>query len=87
MRKAKIDSRIARDIIQYIIIPKIKYAREIGTYASYDIAAYSSFSHDIVAIVPDVSSDRDTALHIVEMFNRHQLSHIHLEEAIHDMLT
>lgn len=86
MRKNKVDPRIARDIVQYIMIPKIKYAREIGTYASYGIAAYNSFSRDIVASVPDVSSDRDTVLHIVEMFNRHQLSPIHLEEAIRDML-
>ena len=78
---------VARDIIQYIMIPRIRYAREIGTYASYDIAAYNSFARGIVAIVPDVSTDRNTVLHIVELFNRHQLSYIHLEEAINDMLS
>ena len=48
---------VARDIAQYIMIPRIRYAREIGTYASYDIAAYNSFARDIVSIIPDVSSN------------------------------
>lgn len=29
------------DLTQYIMMPKIRYAQEIGTYVSYDIAAYA----------------------------------------------
>ena len=36
------------DLIQYIVMPKIRYAPDIGTYTSYDIAAYDCFSLDIV---------------------------------------
>ena len=74
------------DLNQYIMMPKIRYAPDIGTHVSYDIAAYDCFDCDIVAIVWDVTSDRNTALHIVETLNRNQLSPIHLEDVIHDML-
>ncbi len=75
-----------KDLTQYIMMPKIRYAPGIGTYVSYDIAAYDCFERDIVEIVWDVTPDRNTALHIVEMLNRHQLSPIHMEDVIHDML-
>ena len=74
------------DLIQYIVMPKIRYAPDIGTYTSYDIAAYDCFSLDIVEIVWDVTPDRNLALRIVERFNRFQLSPIHLKDAILDML-
>ena len=74
------------DLTQYIMMPKIRYAPGIGTYVSYDIAAYDGFKSDIVSIVWDVTSDRDLAIRMCEMFNRYQLSPIHLEEAIIDML-
>lgn len=71
---------------QYIMISSLKYAPGIGTYASFDIAAYDCFKRDIVSIVWDVTSDRDLALRMCERFNRYQLSPIHLKEAILDML-
>ena len=74
------------DLTQYIMMPKIRYAPGIGTYASFDIAAYDCFNRDIVSIVWDVTSDRDLALRMCERFNRYQLSPIQLEEAIIDML-
>ena len=67
---------------QYIMISSLKYAPGIGTYASYDLAAYDCFKRDIVSIVWDVTSDRDLALRMCERFNRYQLSPIHLKEAI-----
>lgn len=75
-----------RDQIQYIMQPKIRYAPEIGTYVSYDLAAYDCFERDIVSVVRDVTADRKTALHIVEKLNRYQLSPIHLIDVIQDML-
>ena len=74
------------DLTQYIMMPKIRYAIGIGTYASFDIAAYDCFKRDIVSIVWDVTSDRDLALRMVGQFNRYQLSPIHLKDAIADML-
>ena len=71
---------------QYIMISSLKYAPGIGTYASFDIAAYDCFKRDIVSIVWDVTSDRDLALCMCERFNRYQLSPIQLEDAILDMI-
>ena len=72
---------------QYIMISSLKYAPGIGTYASYDLAAYDCFKRDIVSIVWDATSDRDLALRMVGQFNRYQLSPIHLKDAIADMLS
>ena len=71
---------------QYIMISSLTYAPGIGTYASFDIAAYDCFKRDIVSIVWDVTSDRDLALRMCERFNRYQLSPIQLEDAILDMI-
>ena len=86
MQTGKSMARILEDNVQYIMSPKIRYAPEIGTYVSYDLAAYDCFKHDMVSIIRDVTSDRKTALHIVEKFNRYQLSPIHLIDIIQDML-
>ena len=74
------------DLTQFIIMPKIRYDQDIGTYVSYDIAAYDCFKSSIVEIVWDVTSDRELALNICEKFNRHQLSTVHLKDAILDMI-
>nr|WP_325196355.1 DUF6514 family protein [uncultured Oscillibacter sp.] len=71
---------------QYIMISSLKYATGIGTYASYDIAAFDIFHRRIDDIVFDVTADRNKALRIIEKFNRYQLSPIHLEEAILDAI-
>lgn len=74
------------DLTQFIMIPTIRYSTGIGTYVSYDIAAYDSFERDIVAIVWDATVNRNLALRMCQKFNRYQLSPLHLEEAIIDML-
>lgn len=79
-------SCIMNDSTQYIMIPSLKFSLEMGTYASYDIAAYDCFDRDIVAIVPDVTADRNLALYICDQFNRYQLSPIHLDDAVCDMV-
>ena len=86
MQNPETMSYTMNDLTQYIMMPKIRYAPGIGTYASFDIAAYDCFNRDIVSIVWDVTSDRDLALRMCERFNRYQLSPIQLEEAIIDML-
>ena len=86
MKDLKRMKYMLKDSIQYIIAPKARYAQGIGLYVSYDIVAYDSTKRDIVAMAPDVTADRNTALHIVGKFNRYQLSPIHLKEAIDDAL-
>ena len=87
MQNPETMSYMMNDLTQYIMMPKIRYATGIGTYVSYDIAAYDGLKRDFVTIVWDATSDRDLALRMVGQFNRYQLSPIHLEEAIIDMLT
>lgn len=86
MKKSNQMRQMLRDAVQYIMIPQARYAQGIGLYVSYDIVAYDSTKRDIIAIAPDVTADRNTALRIVGQFNRYQLSPIHLEEAIEDAL-
>lgn len=86
MQDSETMAYMMQDLTQYIMMPKFRYARVVGTYVSYDIAAYDCFARDIVAIVPDVTADRETALRLVEKFNRYQLDPCHLMDAIHDAL-
>ena len=86
MQNPETMSYMMNDLTQYIMMPKIRYATGIGTYVSYDIAEYDCLNRDIMTIIWDVTSDRDLALRMGEMFKRYQLSPIHLEEAIIDML-
>ena len=87
MQNPETMSYMMNDLTQYIMMPKIRYAPGIGTYVSYDIAAYDDFKRDIITIVWDVTSDRDLALRMVGQFNRYQLSPIHLKDAIADTLS
>lgn len=86
MQNTKAMVHMMDDMIQYMMLPKIRYAPGIGTYVSYDLAAYDCFARDIVAIVRDVTSDRNLALRMVGNFNRYQLAPCHLIDAIQDML-
>lgn len=86
MQKKEMMARMMADLTQYIMMPKIRYARGIGTYVSYDIAAYDCLRRDIVAIVPDATSDRNLALRMTGRFNRYQLDPCHLMNAVRDML-
>lgn len=86
MQDGKTMTYMMKDLTQYVMLPKIRYAAEIGTYASYDIAAYDFFSHDITEIVWDVTADRELALHLVNTFNRVQLEPSRLKAAIIAML-
>ena len=78
--------KIMKDLTQYILMPKVRHAPDIGTYASYDIAAIDLLAGGIVTIVWDVTPDRDLALRMVEQFNQCQLDPRLLEEAIRNML-
>ena len=86
MKDYKRMRQMLKDSVQYVMVPQARYAQGIGLYVSYDIVAYDSTKRDIIAIAPDVTADRNSALRIVGQFNRYQLSPIHLEEAIEDAL-
>ncbi len=86
MQTSEVMARMMKDQTQYIMMPKIRYAPGIGTYVSYDIAAYDCFERDIVATVWDATSDRNLALRMVGKFNRYQLEPCHLKDAVLDML-
>ena len=78
---------MANEHIIYIMITHKKYAPDLGTYFSFDIAAFNCVEHRIVEIVRDATADRDAAEHIVMALNQYLLSPIHLSEVIHDMLS
>lgn len=86
MQDSKKMNEMLNDVTQYIMRPSVKYARALGTYVSYDIAAYDTFERDYTAIVLDVTPDRELALQMCERFNRYRLDPCQLEEAIQDML-
>ena len=86
MTKGEKMAYMMRDLTQYIMMPKIRYAQDGRSYVGYDIAAYDCFQRDIVAIIPDVTSDRNLALRMVGKFNRYQLEPCHLPDVIQDRL-
>ena len=78
---------MANEHIIYMLITHKKYAPDLGTYFSFDIAAFNCIEHRIVEIVRDATADRDAAEHVVTALNQHLLSPIHLRDVIHDMLS
>ena len=78
---------MANGHIIYMLITHKKYAPDLGTYFSFDIAAFNCIEHRIVEIVRDATADRDAAEHVVMALNQHLLSPIHLRDVIHDMLS
>lgn len=71
--------------IYYMFLRK-RNIPEIGSYHSYDIVAYDRIIDGPVAIIRDVTPNGDLAFHLVELFNRLDLSPIHLKDVIPDML-
>ena len=69
------------EAVQYIVIPAIRYAEEVGIYNSYDIAAVDG-EGAVVARVDDVTADRHLADSMAERFSRCGLSPVHLKEAV-----
>ncbi|BDF66610.1 hypothetical protein CE91St43_05820 [Oscillospiraceae bacterium] len=72
--------------ITYILFQRKKYAPEIGAYHSCDLVAYRELYRPPVAVLRDVTPDGNLALRMVQAFNKHQLSPIHLKDAVLDML-
>ena len=70
----------------YFMFLRKRTAPEIGSYHSYDIVAYDRIIDGPVAIIRDVTPDGDLAFRMVELFNRLDLSLIHLKDVVLDML-
>lgn len=70
----------------YFIKSQKKYAPEIGNYHSFDLVAYHELYRPPVAVLRDVTPDGNLALRMAQAFNKHQLSPIHLKDAVLDML-
>lgn len=70
----------------YFLAKSKKYAPEIGDYHSFALVAYRELYRPPVAVLRDVTPDGDLALRMIQTFNRHQLSPIHLRDAVLDML-
>ena len=72
--------------ISYFMFRRKNYAPEIGTYYSYDIAAYGPLIMGPVQMIRDVSVDAELVFRMVMAFNKYSLSPLHLKDAILDML-
>ena len=73
-------------VAYYFMFRRKQNAPDIGPYLSYDIVAYDHFIDGPVAIIRDVTPDGDLAFRMVELFNRLDLSLIHLKDVVLDML-
>ena len=80
-------SQMMNDFTRYSMLPSLKFSPEVGTYVSYDIIAYDFFHRNTLDVVSDITTDRDLALSICYRFNKYQLSPIHLEDAILDIIS
>jgi len=73
-------------LITYFMIPEKRNAPDLGTYRTYNIAAYGKMYRPPVAVVRDVSTDAELVVRMVCAFTRNELDPIHLKDAVLDML-
>lgn len=71
---------------KYEVVVKECYHKDIGTYCAFGIAAHDAKSAKRYDAVHDVTLKRQTAEAMAKLFEEHQLSPIHLREAIENML-
>lgn len=74
------------ELITYFMFWRKASAPELGTYHTYDIAAYGDLWRDPLAVVRDAALDGELVLRMVQTFNRCRLSPLHLKDAVLDML-
>ena len=51
MQDSETMANMMKDLTQYIMMQKFRYAQDVGTYVSYDIAAYDCFARDRKSVV------------------------------------
>lgn len=67
---------------QYSIISEISYDKDIGQFHTYGIQINGPNHKEILH---DVSIFKNTVNYMAELFNLHQLSPIHLKDAVEDL--
>lgn len=67
----------------YDVVPEKCYHINLGEYDTYGIEVTGS---EFSMVVHDVSVCKNITNNLVEMFNQYQLSPVHLEDAVRDML-
>jgi len=70
----------------YFIIRETRNAPEIGTYRTYNIAAYGRMNRPPVQVIRDVSTNAELVVRMVCAFTKYSLDPIHLKDAVLDML-
>lgn len=69
---------------EYRIFSEFADDREKGGYETYGIAAY--VSGEFIRAVRDISTDKSAVSELVRLFNKEELSILHLDIAIEDFL-
>lgn len=68
----------------YCVILEKCYQSDIGQYHTYGIRVTGSNYEEIIH---DVSVCKETVAWMTELFNLHQLSPVHLKDAVEDLLS
>jgi len=68
---------------QYIVVRENLYHPDFGEYCTYGVQMKNG---EHVDIIHDISTCRQIVIHMAELFNRYQLSPVHLYDAVTDML-
>jgi len=68
---------------QYIVVQEDLYHPDLGEYCTYGIQMKREGETDMIH---DISTCRQAVIHMAELFNRCQLSPVHLFDVVTDML-
>ena len=70
----------------YFMIHRKTNDPELGEYHTFGIAVYRQLWREPVTVLRDVALDGDLVFRMVQTFNKHHLSPLHLKDAVLDML-
>jgi len=68
---------------QYIVVKENLYHPDLGEYCTYGIQMKDG---EYIDIIHDISTCGRTVINLAELFNRFQLSPVHLFDVVTDML-
>ena len=74
--------------MHYHVILEIGFSKDQERYHTYGLQAEEtgSYGNNTLAVIHDVTTDFALAKHMAKMFNKHQLSMVHLYEAVEEAL-
>ncbi len=73
-------------LVSYFLVPEEICSPELGAYKTYGIAAYCYMSSLPTHLIRDISTDGDKIFCVARNLNKHQLSPLHLQDYILDIL-